>query len=239
MNNPLPALGALCARTTRRQRTVALYAAAGTLALAIGWSTYRVLFPPPFDYAGAVFSREISTDNGVHPVFLPADDTDSQTYDLLVVQNLSDKPLALFAFTARPREASPDTIMSSWALWIAKAKQAVTINPGYTWTIDPNDTDKLPFVHGRTWLAVFYEPVPENHPNALPSALLPDTYKGSFRVYFCRSQIEPEAVALPQLHRQALIAALRNEADLTPKRFFTLPPLAIAGRNGLTVAELR
>ena len=239
MNNPLPRIQALYARTTPHQRSITLYCIIGGLSLAILWSASRVIFPAPFDYSTAIFSRDISTDNGVHPVFLPAGDDDTHKYDLLLIQNLSNRPLALFAFSSRPSDTSPETIMSGWALWIVKTKYAVTINPGYTWTIDPNDIEKLPFVHGRTLLSVFYEPLPENRAGALPSSLLPDGYKGSFRIYYCRSRIPSEAVALPQLHRQALLSMLRTEADLTAKRFFTLPPLSIVDRNGLSAAELR
>lgn len=239
MNNPLPRLRALYDRTTPRQRKITLYVAFALLTAMVAWSTYRLFFPPAFDYAHAVFTRDFTTDNDIHPVFLPADEDDTHYYDALAIQNLGQRPLALFAFTTRPRGAAIEQTMSSWALWIAKTKQAVTVEPGHTWVINPNDLDTLPFLHGRTWLAVFYEPLPGDHTTTLPSSFLPPSFKGTFRVYFLRSGLSPDLVALPQLHREAILGVLRTEADLTNKRYYQLPPLSLIGRNGLTPAELR
>jgi len=190
--------------------------------------------PPPW------YTLEVATDNGFHPVHLSGAG-DAASYDLLMVKNLSSKPLCVYAFSSRPRDGSaPEDIMTSWARWITVSKQAITVEPGCTWILKPGDTSKLPFIHGHTWLTCFFEPSsPGTDPDKLPAAQLPDGFRGRFQLFYVPSSLVASQLSTPQLYLSDISAVLAGEIDTKDHALQTLPPADIRCRDGLTTWELR
>lgn len=230
---------ALTALDTPRKRLVAGIAAAGLLA-ALGYGLYSWLAPQRLDYSRAWFSREYVTDNRIHPVHLSLTHDDPNTYDLLMVQNLANKPLSLMAFSSRPRGGSANDPMGAWASWMTATNTAVTINPGYTFLLRPGDLERSALWHGHTWLAIYYEPGSLTDPQPVsPAAILPDGWTGHFRVTYCRSQLAESWLAAPATFRTQLNNTLSSQIDQAGKTTYMLDPLDLTPLNGLTSEELR
>lgn len=185
------------------------------------------------------YCAEFTTDHGFHPVHLAAGKK-SGPCDLMMIRNLSSKPLCVYAFSSRPKDTTvPEEIMTSWARWITVSKQAVTVAPGCTWVLKPGDTGKLPFFHGNTWLTCFFEPAsPGTDPDKLPAAQLPESFLGRFQVFYIESALEPVHLQTPQLYLSEIASLLAGEIDMKDHALVTLPGQDIRNRNGLTATEL-
>jgi hypothetical protein len=185
------------------------------------------------------YCAEYMTDNGFHPVHLASRDK-SGPCDLMMVRNLSAKPLCVYAFSSRPHDTSqPEEIMTSWARWITVSKQAITVAPGCTWVLKPEDSARLPFIHGNTWLTCFFEPAsPGADPDKLPAAQLPESFLGRFQIFYIESALEPAHLQAPQLYLSQISSALSGEIDTKDHSLITLPVQDIRNRNGLTATEL-
>lgn len=185
------------------------------------------------------YCAEFTTDNGFHPIHL-TDGERKTPCDLMMIRNLSSKPLCVYAFSSRPRDArTPEEVMTSWARWITVSKHAVTVGPGCTWVLKPGDTGRLPFIHGNTWLTCYFEPAaPGADPGLLPAAQLPQSFLGRFQVFYIPSALEPVHLATPQLYLTQISEVLSGEVDTHGHALVTLPAQDIRGRNGLTATEL-
>ena len=185
------------------------------------------------------YCAEFTTDNGFHPVHL-TDGKAETPCDLVMIRNLSSKPLCVYAFSSRPRDArSPDEVMTSWARWITVSRQAVTVGPDCTWVLKPGDSSRLPFVHGNTWLTCYFEPAaPGAEYGRLPAAQLTESFLGRFQVFYVPSALEPEYLATPQLYLTRITSILAGEVDTQGHALVILPKQDIRGRNGLTATEL-
>ncbi|MCI4398720.1 MAG: hypothetical protein JHC34_07765, partial [Acidobacteria bacterium] len=84
---------------TPRQRTLV---AGGTLFLLAGlaWALWLLLASPKVDYSKQRFSVEFTTNNQAHPVHLTLPDGKEGMFDILMIENLSDEPLSLLAFSS-------------------------------------------------------------------------------------------------------------------------------------------
>ncbi len=224
---------------TSRHRTVV---AGGALLLLAGlaWGLWALLFPQKMDYSKLWLSVEFTTDNQAHPVHLTLPDGKEGMFDILMIENLSDKPLSLLAFSSRPRISGipADQVMTTWAQWIATSRQGIVVRPRSTWVLDPGDLGRLPAFHGHTWISVFFS---DAHPaivGGLPATILPAGFHGRFRVYYCLSQISEGQLAAPQLHSQDLMRLLQHEADATNKATTASVPHDVRADTGLTSDEL-
>jgi hypothetical protein len=188
------------------------------------------------------FSVEFTSDNGAHPVHLTLPEGREGAFDLLVVENLAEQPLSLLPFSSRPRRAglSQEQEMAAWANWIATSRQGIIVEPRSTWFLDPAAVDRLPAVHGHTWIAVYFAkgpmPVPAGH---LPATVLPGTFSGTFKVHYCPSRLSREWLAAVQSNRSDLTAALEQESTVDGKTFLTLGKRSLYGPARLTEAERR
>jgi hypothetical protein len=193
------------------------------------------------DYSKTWFSLEFTTDNQAHPVHLTLPDGNEGMFDILMIENLSDKPLSLLAFSSRPRiPGLPlDQAMTAWAQWIATSRQGIIVQPRSTWVLNPNDLDRLPSFHGHTWISVFFKNAHMKSTGALPATVLDPAFHGRFKIQFCLSQLPDDQVAAPQLHRQEILRLLQDEVDAGGKRATVLGPRDIALQGGLGNLELR
>ena len=240
MNSPWASLKSYLPPTrTSRQRTVV---SGGALLLLAGLTCglWTALAPQKVDYAKTWFSVEFTTDNQAHPMHLTMPDGKEGMFDILMIENLSDKPLSLLAFSSRPRVPGlpPDQIMSTWAQWIATSRQGIIVQPRSTWVLNPDDLDRLPSFHGHTWISVFFDNAHPATVLGLPATVLPPAFHGRFRVSYCRSRLSQDEIPTPRRFRKALIDLLQNELDGTHKTTWTLPGEEIKNINGLSEASL-
>ncbi len=158
-----------------------------------------------------------------------------------MIENLSDEPLSLLAFSSRPRVHGlpADQIMSAWAQWIATSRQGIIVEPHSTWRLNPQDLDRLPSFHGHTWISIFFSHAKPNLTGRLPATVLPPTFYGRFKITYRLSQIPEEQLALPELCREDLVHLLRDEADASSKNASSKAPMNTSEANGLTAAEIR
>ncbi len=179
-------------RTSRKRYAVA----GGALLLLAGlvWGFWTLLTPEKVDYSKTWFSVEFTTDNRAHPIHLTLPDGKEGMFDVLMIENLSDKPLSLLAFSSRPRipALQSDQVMTAWAQWIATSRQGIIVRPQSTWVLNPSDLDSLPSFHGHTWISVFFSDAHQTCAGGLPAAELPASFHGRFRVRYCSSQL-PDA----------------------------------------------
>ena len=241
MNNPWASLNLLlpCTRTPRQR--LALAGGALLLLAGLAWGLWALLAPPKVDYSKTWFSVEFTTNNQAHPVHLTLPDGKEGMFDILMIENLSDEPLSLLAFSSRPRVPGlpADQTMSAWAQWIATSRQGIIVQPRSTWVLDPNDLDHLPSFHGHTWISVYFSdahPVPAGD---LPATVLSARFRGHFRVQYCLSRLPEEQIVTPQLNRQDLVRSLQHEIDASGKCMGALSTSDIGAANGLAAAELR
>ena len=206
----------------------------------IAWGLWPLMAPAKDDVSRTWFSQEFQTNNAAHPLYLTAPGSDQRETDLLSVENLSSEPLSILAFSSRPRPflLTGRQIMSAWAQWIATSRQGIIVEPHSTWVMNPNDTGKLPAVHGHTWITIFFSAQPPA-PSGLPAAVLPPGFAGRFRVRYCLSRLPEAYVALPQLHRQEITRLLQDELDAAGKAAQSLSPCDLSKLNDLTPTELR
>ena len=68
-------------------------------------------------------------DNQARPVHLILPNDKKGIFDILMIENLSDEPLSLLAFSSRPKISGlpPDQVMTAWAPWIATSKQGIIV----------------------------------------------------------------------------------------------------------------
>ncbi len=241
MNSPWASLNFLLPPTrTPWQRTIV---AGGALLLLAGlaWALWAFLAPPKADYRKQWFSVEFTTNNEAHPVHLTLPDGKEGMFDLLMIENLSEEPLSLLAFSSRPRVPGlpADQILSTWAQWIATSRQGIIVQPHSTWVLNPDDLDRLPAFHGHTWIGVYFD---DSHPagtGGLPATMLAPTFRGRFRVHYCYSQLPSEQVVTPQRHRPELTIILASESDANGKTVVYLRIHDLVFDKGLTVEALR
>ena len=241
MNNPWASLKShLPPMRTPRQR---LALAGGALLLLVGlaWGFWTLLAPTKVDYDKTWFSVEFTTDNQAHPVHLTLPDGKEGMFDVLMIENLSDEPISLLAFSSRPRVPGlpPDQIMSTWAQWIATSRQGIIVQPRSTWVLNPDELDRLPSFHGHTWISVFFSDAHPAPASDLPATVLPTKFRGHFRVQYCLSRLPEDQLAAPQAHRQNLVCALQYEVDASDKNAWRVRVGDLAALNGLSGAALR
>lgn len=240
MNSPWASLNFLLPPTrTSRQRTAV--AGGALLLLGLGWALWALLAQPEVDYSKTWFSVEFTTDNQAHPVHLTLPDGKEGMFDLLMIENLSDEPLSLLAFSSRPRVPGlpSDQTMSAWAQWIATSRQGIIVQPRCTWVLNPDELDRLPSFHGHTWISVFFDNAHPAMTRGLPATVLLPGFYGHFRVHYCLSQLPEGQLATPQLHRQDLVSLFRNEVDESGKSGEVQASSDLSRISGLTTAQLR
>ena len=227
------------ARTLRQRLAVA----GGALLLGLFLGALWVYCDPErLDLRKTWFSVEFTADNGAHPVHLTLPEGREGVFDLMVVENLADQPLSLLPFSSRPRAAglSQEQELASWANWIATSRQGIIVEPRSTWFLDAKALDRLPAVHGHTWIAVYFakgpSPVPVGH---LPATVLPGSFSGTFKVHYCPSQLSNEWLAATQSYHSVLVAALEQESSVIGKTFLSLGKRPLYGPTRLTEAERR
>ncbi len=241
MNSPWASLNFLLPPTrTSRQRT-AVAGGALLLLVGLGWALWALLAPSELDYSKKWFSVEFTTDNQAHPVHLTLPGGKEGMFDLLMIENLSDEPLSLLAFSSRPRVSGlpADQIMSTWAQWIATSRHGIIVQPRSTWVLNPNDLDRLPSFHGHTWISVFFSDAHPALAGGLPATVLPPAFCGRFRVHYCFSQLSECQLGSPQFQHQGLVRLLQEEVDISDTTTTAFIPCDISNANGLTVPELR
>jgi hypothetical protein len=157
-----------------------------------------------------------------------------------MIENLSDEPLSLLAFSSRPRVPGlpADQIMSAWAQWIATSRQGIIVEPHSTWRLNPQDLDRLPSFHGHTWISIFFSHAKPNLTGGLPATVLPPTFNGRFRVYYCFSPFRESQIATPPLSRRNLVRPLQYEVDPNDKAVTVMGASDIAVADGLAATEL-
>jgi hypothetical protein len=227
-------------RRSSRQRTVV---AGGALLLlaCLAWALWTLLAPAKEDYSKTWFSVEFTTDNQAHPVHLTLPGGKEGMFDLLMIENLSDEPLSLLAFSSRPRVPGlpADQIMSTWAQWIATSRQGIIVQPRTTWVLDPNDLNRIPSFHGHTWISVFFSGTPPATVIGLPARVLPGGFCGHFRVHYCLSQLPEGQLDTAQLHHKDLLNLLKNSVDGSGKSEVIQASSDIGMTAGLTAALVR
>jgi hypothetical protein len=226
-------------RTPRQRFAVA--GGALLLLVGLGWSLWALLSPEKVDYGKTWFSVEFTTDNQAHPVHLTLPDGKEGLFDLLMIENFSDKPLSLLAFSSRPRIPGlpPNQTMTAWAQWIATSRQGIVVRPRSTWVLDPSDLSRLPAIHGHTWIGVNFD---DSHPaeqGVLPATVLGPAFRGHYRVTYCPSQLSEGQVSLPQVNRHNLVGTLQSEIDSNNKTSTALSPLDLTSMKGFTGTDLR
>jgi hypothetical protein len=241
MNNPWASLNFLLPPTrTSRQRTVV---AGGALLLLTGlaWGFWTLLAPPKADYSKQWFSVEFTTDNQAHPVHLTLPDGKEGMFDILMIENLSEEPLSLLAFSSRPRVPGlpADQTMTAWAQWLATSRQGIIVQPRSTWVLNPSDLNRLPSFHGHTWISVFFKNAHMASMGELPATVLAPAFRGRFKVHYCLSKLPEDQVTTPQLHRQQISCSLQDEVDASEKTTTVLGSRDRSSAFGLNSAELR
>ena len=239
MNDALDFYRSRWLQLSRRQQSAAACMAV-LMAVGVCLGVYFIFPSREPDYRKQWFSAEFATNNTAHPMHLSLPGSDKGNFDLLMVENLSSEPLSILAFSSRPRLSglTGEQIMSMWAQWIATARQGIIVEPKSTWVMNPSAIEKLPAIHGHTWICIFFS---ASHAtgNALPATVLPQGFGGRFRVHYCLSQLPEDKVAVPQMHRQDLINLLQSEVDASDKTTLALDARDITSQNGLTTSELR
>jgi len=241
MNNPWASLKShLPPMRTPRQR-LALAVGALLLLAGLAWGLWTFLAPQKMDYSKTWFSVEFTTNNQAHPVHLTLPDGKEGMFDILMIENLSDRPLSLLAFSSRPRIPGlpPDQTMTAWAQWIATSRQGIVIRPRSTWVLDPSDLGRLPVIHGHTWIGVYFDDSRPGEAGALPATVLSADFKGRCRITYCKSQLPEGQISLPQINRHDLAGKLQDEIDASDKRSAALGPVDLQSAKGLTGADLR
>ncbi len=230
----------LPATRTPRQR-LALAGGALLLLAGLAWGLWAFLATPKVDYSKTWFSVEFTTDNQAHPVHLTLPDGKEGMFDLLMIENLSDKPLSLLAFSSRPRIQGlpPDQTMTAWAQWIATSRQGIIVRPRSSWVLNPEELERLPAVHGHTWIGVYFDDVRPADSGRLPATVLGPAFRGTFRVTYCLSQLSDRQISLPQVNRQDLVRLLRQEVDATGKASIRLAPSDLRPITRLDAYDLR
>jgi hypothetical protein len=210
------------------------------MAIGLGMAVCLIFPGREPDYRKQWFSAEFATNNAAHPMHLSLPGADTGFYDILTVENLSSEPLSILAFSSRPRLSglTGEQIMSTWAQWIATARQGIIVEPHSTWVMNPSNLEKLPAIHGHTWICIFFSAAHAGD-GALPATVLPSSFGGRFCIRYCLSQLPEDQVAVPQMHRQNLVKLLQYEVDASDKSVFTLASRDISNHNGLTALELR
>ena len=226
-------------RTSRQRFAVA--GGALLLLTALVWGCLALMAPQKVDYNKTWLSMEFTTDNQAHPVHLTLPGGKEGMFDLLMVENLSDKPLSLLAFSSRPRISGipADQVMTAWAQWIATSRQGIIVAPRSSWVMNPEDLQRLPAIHGHTWVGVYFDDAQPADSGHLPATVLGSAFQGRVRVTYCPSQLPEAQVFLPQVHRQELTALLRQEIDATGKTSAQLSSLDLRSATALSAADLR
>lgn len=241
MNSLWASLNFLLPSTRTPRQRLALAGGALLLLAGLAWGLWAFLAPQKVDSSKTWFSVEFTTDNQAHPVHLTLPDGKEGMFDILMIENLSDEPLSLLAFSSRPRIQGlpPDQTMTAWAQWIATSRQGIIVRPRSTWVLNPNDLDRLPSFHGHTWISVFFSH--ERHASAgnLPATVLPALFRGRFKVHYRVSQLPEDQVNRPQLQRQRFAQLLQTEADEPEMILMTLSNQDIGLTSGLSNADLR
>lgn len=226
-------------RTSRQRFAVA----GGALLLLAGlvWGFLALMAPQKVDCNKTWLSMEFTTDNQAHPVHLTLPGGKEGIFDLLMVENLSDKPLSLLAFSSRPRISGgpADQVMTAWAQWIATSRQGIIVPPRSSWVLSPDELERLPAIHGHTWIGVYFDDAHPVDSGRLPATVLGPAFRGAFRVTYCPSRLPEAQVFLPQVHRHELTALLRQEIDATGKTSAQLPSLDLRSATALSAADLR
>ena len=239
MNEALDFYRSRWLQLSRRQQYTAACIAV-LMAVGLSLAVYFLFPRREPDYRKQWFSVEFVTNNTAHPMHVSLPGADKGNYDLVMIENLSSEPLSILAFSSRPRLSglTGEQIMSTWAQWIATARQGIIVEPNSTWVMNPSAIDKLPVVHGHTWICIFFS-ASNATGNTLPATVLQPGFSGRFRVHYCLSQLPEDQVAVPRMHRQGLVRLLQDEVDASDKTTFALDPCDITSQNGLTVSELR
>ncbi len=200
MNSAWASLNFLLPPTRTPRQRLALAGGALLLLVGLAWGFWTILTPENVDYSKTWFSVEFTTDNQAHPVHLTLPDGKEGMFDVLMIENLSDEPLSLLAFSSRPRAPGlpPDQIMSTWAQWIATSRQGIIVQPRTTWVLNPNDLDRLPSFHGHTWISVFFDNAHPATVLGLPATVLPPAFHGRFRVSYSRSRLSQDQISTPR-----------------------------------------
>ena len=241
MNSLWASLNLLLPSTRTPRQRLALAGGALLLLAGLAWGLWAFLSPQKVDYSKTWFSVEFTTNNQAHPVHLTLPDGKEGMFDILMIENLSDEPLSLLAFSSRPRVPGlpADQTMSAWAQWIATSHQGIIVQPRSTWVINPNDLDHLPSFHGHTWISVFFSDERHSAASNLPAAVLPAIFRGRFKIHYRVSQLPEDQVNRPQLHRQQFVQLLQTEADEPEMILMTLANQDIGQAAGLSNADLR
>jgi hypothetical protein len=241
MNSPWASLKFLLPPTRTSRQRLAVAGGALLLLAGLAWGLWALLAPQKVDDSKTWFSVEFTTDSQAHPVHLTLPDGKEGLFDLLMIENLSDKTLSLLAFSSRPRIPGlpPDQVMTAWAQWIATSKQGIIVQPRSSWVLNPNDLDCLPSFHGHTWISVFFDNAHPATVLGLPATVLPPAFHGRFRVSFCLSRLPQSQIPTPQRSRQAFAGLLQSEVDSSNKTMWVIPTEQIITLNGLTEAGLR
>lgn len=232
----LNAYRSIAAKVNRPWRRWLLLAAAAAAGALIG-----LLFVKKDVVPTEVLSVEITTDNQAHPLRLTLPDGKEGMFDILRIENLSDEPLSLLAFSSRPRIPGlpADQVMIAWAQWIATSRQGIIVEPKSTWVLNPNDLDRLPSFYGHTWISIFFSDTKPNLSGGLPATVLPPTFHGRLRLYYCLSQLSGDQIAITQMHANDVVRILQREIDISKRNSLALNPCDLNTANGLTVYELQ
>ena len=226
-------------RTSRQRFAVA----GGALLLLAGlvWGFLALMAPQKVDYNKTWLSMEFTTDNQAHPVHLTLPGGKEGIFDLLMVENLSDKPLSLLAFSSRPRISGipADQVMTAWAQWIATSRQGIIVAPRSSWVLNPEELERLPAIHGHTWIGVYFDDAHPADSGRLPATVLGTAFQGRFRVTYCPSRLPEVQMALPHFHRQELATLLRQEIDATGKTRARIAPSDLRSVTALSALDLR
>lgn len=241
MSSPLASLKPFLPplRTPRQRYAVA----GGALLLLAGltWGLWTLLATQKVDTQKIWFSMEFTTDNQAHPVHLALPDKKEGMFDILMIENLSDKPLSLLAFSSRPRISGipPEKVMTAWAQWIATSRQGIIVQPRSSWVLNPEDLDRVPSFHGHTWIGVYFDDAHPAEAGGLPATMLGPTFRGSCRMTYCPSKLSEGEVSLPQVNRQDLVRLLREEVDASGKTITPLGSCDLRAITRLTAENLR
>jgi hypothetical protein len=241
MNSPWASLNFLLPPTRTSRQRYAVVGGALLLLAGLGWGFWALLSPQKVDYGKTWFSVEFTTDNQAHPVHLTLPDGKEGMFDILMIENLSEEPLSLLAFSSRPRVPGlpADQTMTAWAQWIATSRQGIIVQPRSTWVLNPNDLDRLPAIHGHTWIGVYFDDSHSAEHGVLPATVLGPAFRGRCRLTYCPSQLSEGQASQPQVNRRDIAGLLCGEIDSAGKTRILIGPWDLRDVTGLTGEDLR